>query len=186
MPEMQKMLVLSLGQEDPLEEKTEPIQYPCLVNTMDRGAWWATVHGGLKASDMTDGLSMHSCCSDLQITKTLMYFSNMEQEDRGRGTQGMCGFGSPGLEGRRCWVCLPIFPEHRVKSAVAQRGDGRPGGERGVAREARSHPPVAAIKGRSSPGSLIMSLSPSRGLIQLQFSSQGIYNNVGGVHCILS
>lgn len=83
-------------------------------------------------------------------------------------------------------MCLPIFPEHRVMGAVAQHGDGWPGGERGVAREARSHPLVPAIKGRSSPGSLIMSLSPNRGLIQLQFSSQGIYNNVGGVHFILS
>ena len=22
-----------------------PLQYSCLENTMDRGAWWATVHG---------------------------------------------------------------------------------------------------------------------------------------------
>ena len=22
-----------------------PLQYPCLENSMDRGAWWATVHG---------------------------------------------------------------------------------------------------------------------------------------------
>ena len=22
-----------------------PLQYPCLENPMDRGAWWATVHG---------------------------------------------------------------------------------------------------------------------------------------------
>ena len=30
-----------------------PLQYSCLENPMDRGAWWATVHGGLKESDMT-------------------------------------------------------------------------------------------------------------------------------------
>ena len=22
-----------------------PLQYPCLENFMDRGAWWATIHG---------------------------------------------------------------------------------------------------------------------------------------------
>ena len=24
----------------------DPLQYSCLENPMDRGAWWATVHGG--------------------------------------------------------------------------------------------------------------------------------------------
>ena len=31
-----------------------PLQYSCLENPMDRGAWWATVHGGHKESDMTE------------------------------------------------------------------------------------------------------------------------------------
>jgi len=36
----------SIGWEDPLEEKmATPSQYSCLRNPMDRGAWWATVHG---------------------------------------------------------------------------------------------------------------------------------------------
>ena len=38
---MQETQVLSLGQEDSLED---PLQYSCLENSMDRGAWWATVH----------------------------------------------------------------------------------------------------------------------------------------------
>ena len=38
---MQKMWVQSLGQKDPLEkEMTTPLQYSCLGNPMDRGAWW--------------------------------------------------------------------------------------------------------------------------------------------------
>ena len=28
-----------------------PLQYSCLENPMDRGAWWATVHKGHKESD---------------------------------------------------------------------------------------------------------------------------------------
>ena len=39
-------VVRSLGQEDPLEERIgNPLQYSCLENPMDRGAWQATVHG---------------------------------------------------------------------------------------------------------------------------------------------
>ena len=35
-----------LGREDPLEEgKTNPLQYFCLGNPMDGGAWWVIVHG---------------------------------------------------------------------------------------------------------------------------------------------
>ena len=30
-----------------------PLQYSCLGNPMDRGAWWATVRGVTKESDMT-------------------------------------------------------------------------------------------------------------------------------------
>ena len=50
----------SLGQEDPLEEAQQPIQYSCLEKPMDRGAWWATVHG-VTESDMTELLRMHTC-----------------------------------------------------------------------------------------------------------------------------
>ena len=28
-----------------------PLQYPCLENSMERGAWWAIIHGGLKELD---------------------------------------------------------------------------------------------------------------------------------------
>ena len=39
-------LVQSLDGEDPLgEENGNPLQYSCLKNSVDRGAWWATVHG---------------------------------------------------------------------------------------------------------------------------------------------
>ena len=33
--------------------------YSCLENSMDRGAWWASVQGGHKETDMTE--CMHAC-----------------------------------------------------------------------------------------------------------------------------
>ena len=33
----------------PGEGNGNPLQYSCLVNPMDRGAWWATVHGVAKS-----------------------------------------------------------------------------------------------------------------------------------------
>ena len=29
----------------------DPLQCPCLENPMEKGAWWAIVHGGLKELD---------------------------------------------------------------------------------------------------------------------------------------
>ena len=40
-----------------------PLQYSCLENPTDRGAWRATVQGGPKESDMTKVLSMHCVVS---------------------------------------------------------------------------------------------------------------------------
>ena len=41
-------------------------QYSCLENPMDRGACWATVHGGHKESDTTESLT---------YTHTFVYIS---------------------------------------------------------------------------------------------------------------
>ena len=43
-------LVPSLGWEEPPGEGNgNPLQYSCLENSMDRGTWWATVHGVTKS-----------------------------------------------------------------------------------------------------------------------------------------
>ena len=34
------------------EGNGNPLQYSCLKNPMDRGTWWATVHGVAKELDM--------------------------------------------------------------------------------------------------------------------------------------
>ena len=46
---MQETQVWSLGQEDPLEKEVAThLQYSCLGNPMDRGAWQATIDGVAK------------------------------------------------------------------------------------------------------------------------------------------
>ena len=40
-------LIPGLGRS-PREGNSCPLQYSCLENSMDRGAWWATVHGVAK------------------------------------------------------------------------------------------------------------------------------------------
>ena len=82
LPAMLETWIWSLGRKDPLEKEMATdssilawrrkwlstpvflpgegngywIQYSCLENSMDRGAWWATVHGVAKESDMTEWL----------------------------------------------------------------------------------------------------------------------------------
>ena len=43
------------------EGNGNPLHYSCLENPVDRGAWWATVHGGHKESDKTERLNNNKC-----------------------------------------------------------------------------------------------------------------------------
>ena len=63
LPVMWETQVQSLGWEDPLERgMATPLQYSCLENPMDRGAWRSAVHG-VAESDMTQRLTLsHSFC----------------------------------------------------------------------------------------------------------------------------
>ena len=51
-PAKQETPVQSL-RRSPGEENGNPLQYSCLINPMDRGAWEAEVHGVIKELDTT-------------------------------------------------------------------------------------------------------------------------------------
>ena len=44
LPAVRAVRVQSQGWEDPLDKGMATLQYSCLENPMDRGAWQATVH----------------------------------------------------------------------------------------------------------------------------------------------
>ena len=61
LPAMWETWVHSLGREDPLEKgKGHPLQYSCLENPGDSGAWWAALHGVTKSQTRLSDLSMYS------------------------------------------------------------------------------------------------------------------------------
>ena len=43
-----------------------PFQYSCLVNPMDRGAWWAIVQWVAESHTQLKRLSTHACKSDMR------------------------------------------------------------------------------------------------------------------------
>ena len=53
LPAMQETQVRSLGGRSPTEENDYTLQYSCLENPVDRGAWQTEVHGVAKDLDMT-------------------------------------------------------------------------------------------------------------------------------------
>ena len=58
LPAMQETQVWSLGWDDPLEEEpSTSLQYSCLENPMDKGAWWVTVHTVTKSQTRLKWLS---------------------------------------------------------------------------------------------------------------------------------
>ena len=52
-------LILGLGRS-PGGGHGNPLQYSCLENPMDRGAWQATVHGVAKSQTQLSELAQHS------------------------------------------------------------------------------------------------------------------------------
>ena len=66
------MWARSLGQEGPLEKGIAThSQYFCLGNSMDKEAWWATVHGVTKELNMTLQLNNNNLYLSIVISYCL-------------------------------------------------------------------------------------------------------------------
>ena len=60
------VLIPALGRS-PGRGHSNPLQYSCLENTMDRGAWWATVHRIAKSQTWLKRLSTHAACTGWRL-----------------------------------------------------------------------------------------------------------------------
>ena len=64
------------------EGNGNPLQYPCLENPLDRGAWWAVVHGVTQSQTQLKQLSMPACIGE--GNGNLLQYSCLENpRDRG-------------------------------------------------------------------------------------------------------
>ena len=54
-----------------------PLQYSCLENPMERGAWQATVHGVSKSQTQLKWLSVHRLVRQLSLSSSLSPFTNI-------------------------------------------------------------------------------------------------------------
>ena len=64
---MQEMRVQSLSERSSGEGNDNPLQYSCLENSMDRGAWWATANGVTKVSDTTNQRFQYACILTYEV-----------------------------------------------------------------------------------------------------------------------
>ena len=79
LPTTQETQVQSLGQEEfPGDGNGNPLQYSCLGNPMDRGAWRAAVHGVTKSQTQLS-IYTHTCNLTVAIGKTIcLWYANIK------------------------------------------------------------------------------------------------------------
>ena len=65
-------LILGLGRSSG-EGNGNPLQYSCLENSMDRGAWWATVHGVTKSQTQLSARAHISKLYNIHKYKSTVY-----------------------------------------------------------------------------------------------------------------
>ena len=67
-----------------------PLQYSCLGNPMDTGAWWATVHGVTEDSDMTQQISNNKNYFYLPVTTNSFSLCVKSTNQSIKGTFYLC------------------------------------------------------------------------------------------------
>ena len=68
-----------------------PLQYSCLENPMDRGAWWAAVHGVAEGQARLRDFTFHFHALEKEMSTTPVFLPG---ESQGRGSLvGCCLWG---------------------------------------------------------------------------------------------
>ena len=97
------------------EGNGNPLQYSCLENPMDRGAWWATVHGVTKSqtrlSDFTFTFHFHALEKEMATHSSILAW-------RIPGTKEPVGLPSMGLHS----LCQTLSILHCVNTQILSVG----------------------------------------------------------------
>ena len=72
------------------EGNGNPLQYSCLENSVDRGAWWAAAHGVAQSRTRLKQLSMHACIGEGN-GNPLQYSRLENPRDGGAWWAALCG-----------------------------------------------------------------------------------------------
>ena len=107
LPAVRETWVWSLDQEDPPGEGNgNPLQCSCLENSMDRGAWWATVHRAAKSWTWLSDSDFTSLCFSSSPDRT------GRQAHRTAGSKrSLCKKGSLQTRSRGELLCLQVLQE---------------------------------------------------------------------------
>ena len=84
---IQTVLSLMCARAEDGEGNGTPLQYSCLGNPMDGGAWWATVHGGTKSrtrlSDFTFTFHFHALEKEMATHSSVLAWRIPGMEEPG-------------------------------------------------------------------------------------------------------
>ena len=80
-----------------------PLQYPCLANPMDRGTWWATVHGVTKSQTGQKGLSKQENIRKNQ-TEILQLKNTLNEMENAKPKKDKSALGRPCLSWERVYI----------------------------------------------------------------------------------
>ena len=101
MQEIQETWVQSLGGKIPWRRKWQPIPYSCLENSMDRGAWWAMVHGVTNSRTWLSKQTHIDKETKVKTVQQLFKFlmQNLDFKPRSSESRGFPG-GTSGISGK--------------------------------------------------------------------------------------
>ena len=71
------------------EGNGSPLQYSCLENPVDRGAWWAAVHGVTQSRTRLKRLSVHACIKKEMATHSSILSWRIPEPEKPGGLPSM-------------------------------------------------------------------------------------------------
>ena len=71
------------------EEYGNPLQYSCLENPADGGAWWASAHRVAQSRTQLKRISMHACTGEEVATHSIIFAWRIQGTEEPGGLASM-------------------------------------------------------------------------------------------------